>query len=112
MSIPRDPMNPGFPVHPGEMLLEEFMVPLSLTAEALADALHVPVERIKALVERREGIDADLAYRLAIYWNMSVGFWMGLESSYQLGLVYQDRFERLQREVRPRPKQESFAGAA
>ena len=63
-------------VHPGEMLLEEFMKPLGLSANALAIALRVPVTRISEIVRERRGITADTALRLARYFNMSPEFWM------------------------------------
>ena len=112
MPIARDPMQPAYPVHPGEMLREEFMVPLSMSAPELASALQVPEERITSLAEERQGIDADLAYRLAIYFNMSASFWMNLEANYQLGLTYYDRFDRIKHEVQPRPKSDQIEEVA
>ena len=113
MTILRDPNDPGFPVHPGEMIREEFMAPLALSATALAEALHVPEATIVALMEERCKIDADLAYRLQMYFGMTVNFWMGLQSDYELGkLRYSDAYDRLVSEVKPLARKEALAGAA
>ena len=72
------------PLHPGEMLREEFMKPLSLSANALAMALRVPVTRITEIVRERRGISADTALRLSRYFNMSAEFWMRLQMDFDL----------------------------
>ncbi len=78
MTMARNANHPGAPVHPGEMR-EEFMVPLGLSANALALALRVPSIRIGEIVAERRSIGADTAYRLARYFGMSVQFWMNLQ---------------------------------
>ena len=65
MSIPRNPDHPGAPLHPGEMLREEFLLPLGISANALAIALRVPSTRISEIVAERRSISADTAYRLS-----------------------------------------------
>ena len=102
MSIPRDVSHPGAPVHPGEVLREEFLVPLGLSANALAMALHVPSTRISEIVAERRGITADTAYRLSVYFGPSPTFWMNMQSNYELALVYQRAHAAIKREVRPR----------
>jgi len=78
------------PIHPGEMLREEFMVPLGLTAGQLARALGVPRTRIERLVREETGLTADTAIRLARYFKMSEGFWLGLQKSYEADVVHAD----------------------
>ena len=79
---PEDERMP--PLHPGEMLREEFMKPLGLSANALAIALRVPVTRISEIVRERRGITADTALRLARYFNMTPEFWMRLQMDFDL----------------------------
>ena len=67
------------PVHPGEVLLEEFLKPQGLSQNALALALHVPARRINEIVLGKRGITADTALRLGRYFNMSAKFWLGLQ---------------------------------
>ena len=89
------------PVHPGEVLREEFLEPLGISINALARELHVPVSRISKIVNEERGISAETAIRLARYFAMSSEFWMNLQSRYDLQ-VAQHSSERIQREVRPR----------
>ena len=91
------------PLHPGEMLREEFMKPLGLSANALAIALRVPVTRISEIVRERRGITADTALRLARYFNMSAEFWMGLQMDYDLESTAASLRGALHHEIRPRP---------
>ena len=91
------------PLHPGEMLREEFMKPLGLSANALAIALRVPVTRISEIVRERRGITADTALRLARYFNMSPEFWMRLQMDFDLESAQGALKEMLQHEIRPRP---------
>ena len=72
------------PVHPGEILREEFMVPLGLSATNLARALHVPVRRIAVITNERGGISADMARRLGRFFKMTAEFWMNLQAHYDL----------------------------
>jgi addiction module HigA family antidote len=95
------------PIHPGEILRAEFMEPLHLSMNRLALDLRVPVTRIAEIVHERRGITPDTALRLARYFNTSAGFWLNLQSSYDLEIA-QDKFSRtIEREVRPA----SFAAA-
>ena len=70
--------------HAGELLVSEFMEPLGLTAEALADALRVDVERLRAVIEGSATMDAELDLRLSRYFRMSEGFFLGLQDDYEL----------------------------
>jgi len=75
------------PVHPGEVLREEFLIPMKLTAHALAIALHVPAPRINDIVRERRAVSADTAMRRARFFKMSPGFWMGLQADYEMALA-------------------------
>jgi len=72
------------PLHPGEMLREEFMKPMGLTPYKIAKACGVPRTRIERLVREELGISADTALRLAKFFGTSVGFWMNLQSRYDV----------------------------
>jgi len=72
------------PTHPGEMLLTEFLEPLQLTQRELADALHVPYQRINEIVNRRRGVTPSTALRLAKYLGMSASFWLNLQLRWDL----------------------------
>ncbi len=72
------------PVHPGEILLEDFMKPLGLTINRLALDLHVPATRIGEIVHERRRITADTALRLARYFNTNPEFWLNLQNFYDL----------------------------
>lgn len=80
----RKPKRERPPIHPGEMLREEFLVPMGLSANALAIAIGVPATRIGEIVNERRGISADTALRLGRYFHMSAEFWMNLQSSFDL----------------------------
>src|ERR1700682_2394177 len=89
------------PIHPGEILRAEFMGPLRLSMNRLALDLRVPVTRIAEIVHERRGITPDTALRLARYFSTSAGFWLNLQSAYDLE-VAQDKLSRtIEREVRP-----------
>ena len=72
------------PTHPGEMLLEEFLIPRGLTQRELADAIHVPCQRVNELVNGRRGVTPSTALRLARYFGNSEGFWMNLQLRWDL----------------------------
>jgi len=91
------------PLHPGEMLREEFMKPLGLSANALAMELRVPVTRITEILRERRGITADTALRLGRYFNMTPEFWMGLQMDFDLESESDATGAAIEREIRPRP---------
>jgi addiction module HigA family antidote len=91
------------PVHPGEMLREEFLGPLGLSANRLAIALRVPVTRITEIINQRRGITADTALRLERYFGMSADFWLALQKDYDLLMLRQAAGKQIVRDVRPRP---------
>jgi antitoxin HigA-1 len=78
------------PIHPGEMLREEFMIPLKLTAGKLARAIGVPRTRIERLVREETALTTDTAVLLARYFRMSEGFWVGLQREYDLDVLHAD----------------------
>ena len=90
------------PLHPGEMLREEFMKPLGLSSNALAMELRVPVTRISEIVRERRGITADTALRLARYFNMSAEFWMRLQMDYDLESAADAEETAIHEGIRPR----------
>jgi addiction module HigA family antidote len=90
------------PVHPGEMLHEEFMKPLGISINGLALELHVPVTRISEIVNERRGITADTALRLARHFGTSPDFWMNMQKDYELILTRQKSLRAIERQVRRR----------
>ncbi len=87
------------PVHPGEVLLEEFLKPMNLSQNQVALALRVPARRINEIIHGKRRITADTALRLAIYFNMSPQFWLGLQMDYDLDLAEDEVGNRLKKEV-------------
>jgi addiction module HigA family antidote len=90
------------PIHPGEVLREEFMAPLGMSVHALAMALRVPGTRIGDIVRGRRGITPDTALRLARYFKTSPDLWLGLQSEYDLRVARRELNARIEREVEPR----------
>ena len=72
------------PIHPGEILREEFLVPLSMSANRLAAALDVPANRVSEIVGERRAVTADTALRLAAAFDTTAEFWMNLQQAYEL----------------------------
>lgn len=89
------------PVHPGEVLLEEFLKPMGLSQNQVSLAMHIPPRRINEIVLGKRRITADTALRLARYFNMSPQFWLGLQMDYDLDIAEDALAEQLEREVRP-----------
>lgn len=94
------------PVHPGEVLLEEFLKPMELSQNRVAIEIGVHARRINEIVLGKRRITADTALRLARFFGTSPQFWMGLQTDYDLDVAQDALGDRLQREVR----QHSFAG--
>ena len=91
------------PVHPGEVLLEEFLKPMSLSQNRLAIDIGVDARRINEIVLGVRSVTADTALRLARYFGISPQFWLGLQAEYDLDITMDSLGSRLEREVRPRP---------
>jgi len=72
------------PTHPGEMLVEEFLIPMKITQRELADALHVPYQRVNELVNQKRGVTPSTALRLARFFGVSPDFWLNLQVRWDL----------------------------
>ena len=90
------------PVHPGEILREEYLVPLDMSVNALAQALRVPGTRLHEIVKERRAITADTALRLARYFGGDAQSWMNLQAAYELRSVDVEKGRRIAKEVDPR----------
>ena len=87
------------PTHPGEMLLEEFLLPMGITQRELASAIHVPYQRVNELVNGKRGITPSTALRLARFFGMSADFWLSLQlrwDIYKVQQVEKDDIEQIQ----------------
>lgn len=90
------------PVHPGEVLREDFLVPLEMSANALAKALKLPAPRVNDIVLERRGVSADTALRLGRYFNTPPEFWLNLQAAYDLRVSEIAGAKKIMREVMPR----------
>jgi antitoxin HigA-1 len=91
-------MPKTFAIHPGDILLTEFMEPLNLTAYRLAKELHISLPRINDVVRGKRSITADTAVRLGIYFGLPAQFWLNLQNTYDIRLAQQG----MQSEIKPR----------
>lgn len=89
------------PVHPGEILREEFMEPMGLSQNKLAQGLGVSPRRVNEIVNEKRSVTADTALRLARYFGMRAEFWLNLQASYDLDVASDELSDRLDREVEP-----------
>src|SRR5579863_10339194 len=96
MSIVRTGV-PNWRVHPGEILREEFLKPMSMSAYELAKRLHVPAPRINDIVLERRGISADTAVRLSRFYGTTEQFWLNLQDAYDISRVKAERTAELNR---------------
>jgi antitoxin HigA-1 len=88
------------PIHPGEVLLEEFLKPMGISQVRLAKGIGVPPRRINEIVRRKRGITADTALRLSHYFGMSARFWMNLQTRFDLEIEKDRLAGRLEEEVK------------
>ena len=88
--------------HPGEVLDEEFLKPLDMSANALALALRVPATRISAVVKGERSVSADTALRLARFFGTSAEFWIGLQAMHDLTKAHMESGAEIERDVNPR----------
>ena len=95
------PQNRMRPVHPGEILREDYLKPLGLSANALARALKVPASRINDIVLERRGITVDTAMRLVRYFGGDVQSWMNLQTAYEIKVAEQALAKKIKDEVQP-----------
>ncbi len=89
------------PIHPGEILSEDFMKPRGLSQNALARALNVPPRRINEIVQGKRGITADTALRLARCFGTTAELWTGLQADYDLRLARQEKERQIERDIEP-----------
>ncbi len=90
------------PVHPGEILREDYLTPLGMSVHALASALHVPATRLHEIVKERRAISPDTALRLARYFDCSPQFWMNLQTAYDLKVAEQQSGSQIETSISPR----------
>ncbi len=91
------------PILPGEILLEEFMIPLGISQNKLARDIDVPVGRINDIVHGKRGITADTALRLAKYFKTTPEFWIHLQGRYDLKIAKNDHGRAIEKSIRPIP---------
>lgn len=87
------------PIHPGEILFEDFMKPMELSINRLAREIHVSPGRISAIVNGKRAITADTALRLSLYWGTSSDLWMGLQSEFDLRVAKRAVGEEIERRI-------------
>ncbi len=85
------------PTHPGEMLIEEFLKPMKLTQRELADAIHVPYQRVNEIINQRRGVTPSTALRLGKFFGMSADFWLNLQMRWDLYFAQRSEAEELRR---------------
>jgi addiction module HigA family antidote len=90
------------PIHPGEILREEFLAPLGMSSHELALALRVPATRMNDIVNEKRGITADTALRLSRYFGTTSRFWMNMQASWELEVAEDELGQAVKREVLPR----------
>lgn len=90
------------PLHPGELLREEFLEPLGISSYRLAKEIGVPAPRVYDIVRGKRAISADTALRLARYFGMSEAFWMNAQAHYDLEIAKDRAGDSIEKEVRPR----------
>lgn len=95
---PRDGMRP---VHPGEVLREDYLVPLNMSVNALAIALRVPTTRLHEIVKERRTVTPDTALRLARYFGGDAKSWLNLQTGYDLKIAQNKLGAKVEREVEP-----------
>jgi antitoxin HigA-1 len=89
------------PIHPGEILREEYLVPLGMSSNALAKALRVPTNRVTGIVSGTRAVTADTALRLARFFGTSAELWLNLQKTYELRVAELGAGARIKREVKP-----------
>lgn len=99
------PKNGMRPIHPGEVLREDYLVPLGMTIDALAAALRTAPSKIADVVHERREVDAVLALRLARYFGGAPQSWLNLQQTYDLKVALRDHGERIGAEITPRADQ-------
>jgi antitoxin HigA-1 len=91
------------PVHPGEILLPDFLKPLSISQYRLAKEIHVPARRVNEIALGRRGVSADTALRLGLYFNTTAQFWLNLQSHYELDQARLSSAKGIEKTIHPLP---------
>ena len=91
------------PVHPGTVLLEEFLLPMGISDSRLAKDINVHVGKLRKIIDGKEDLTLDIAVRIALFFKMSVDFWLGLQKDYELDVAKISLTEKLKKEVHPWP---------
>lgn len=89
------------PVHPGTILLEEFLEPMGITQYRLAKDITVPARRVNEIIKGKRAVTVDTALRLSLFFGMSSSFWLGLQKDYELDLAKIELTQKINKEVRP-----------
>lgn len=89
------------PIHPGEILREDFLKPLQMSANALSKALHVPAGRVNDIVLERRGVTPDTALRLARYFGGDAQSWLNLQQAYDLKVTQKQKAKQIEAEIEP-----------
>ena len=97
----RAPRNGMRPVHPGEVLRDDYLGPLDMSANALARALHVPASRVNDILLERRGVTVDTAMRLVRFFGGDVQSWMNLQTAFEIKMAERSIAKRVDREVKP-----------
>lgn len=96
------------PIHPSEILKEEFMQSFNITANELAQAIHIPLENLNAFLKAEQSLNADLALRLARYFNTDAQSWLNLQNHYDLETVQDSVVEELEKYIKPIVRSDLF----
>ena len=89
------------PIHPGEILREEYLVPLGMSANALSIHLRIPAPRVNEVVRERREVSPDTALRLARYFNTSATYWLNLQSAYDLKVAEKESGRKIEADIHP-----------
>ncbi len=89
------------PVHPGDVLLEDYIKPLGMSVHATSKALHVPYSRLREIVDGKRGVSADTALRLERYFGSEAQGWLNLQTAYDLRVAEKAVAEQIQKEIEP-----------
>lgn len=89
------------PVHPGVILLEEFLLPMGISQYRLAKDINVPARRVNEIIKCKRAVTVDTALRLALFFGMSSSFWLGLQKDYELAIAKLELTKKLKKEVHP-----------
>ncbi len=87
------------PIHPGEILREDYLLPSNMSVNALANALHIPATRLHEIVKERRAMTSDTALRLARYFGGDAESWLNLQTAYDLRLAEQHTLDAIEREI-------------